>query len=444
MYIRKTALWRIVIFTLAALACTTAFALINRSKLESYRQSCDLANRRAFSQLCEAMASIDSELARVYPATQSPAQLLRISNEICRHSESAKTALAALPTQNEGLGRASGFLSLTADYCTAMAEKAVSGAELTQEEINGLALLHQSSKNLSNELNGLFLRSGGERFFETIEAGKEEIEECFSSGMAFAEENMPESPVLLYDGPYSSHITEQTAAFLEKADADISVVDGIRIAADFLGLNETDVKYLCRTDSDITTFTYTDHAETSFVSLTTRGGNVITFSQNTEVADTTLSGERATELGAAFLETAGYSGMVPSYWYTANGICYVNYHACENGAVIYPDLIQLGIRLDNGAVSYMNAYGYLWNNRDGRELSPKVSAEEAAAAVSCEEKEYKGLCIIPSRGNSELLCHEFICAGEEGDTFLIYINAESLETEKIFVLVKNELGTLTV
>ena len=407
MYIKRISLWRIFIFTLAALAVSTVFAVTNHIKLKEYKTLSDATDRRAFAQLCEAVSSIDSELARSSYATDTPAQLFRISIEISRHSEAAKTALASLPTSELGLDRTSSFLTVTADYCSALALKSVSGTELSTEDLEGLKTLRESSAALSNELNSLYMLSDGKDFFADVKSnrGNEEAAVYFSDGMSFAEANMPESPVLIYDGPYSSHITQNTATFLDTAQREISVVEGLRLAADFLNHSDTGMKYVCRTDGNVQTYTYADTAETSYVSVTVMGGNIISYSQTAEVANTVLTGEDAVKIGSDFLSAKGYANMEASYHYTSNGICYVNYHHCDNGVTVYPDLIQLGIRLDTGETTFMNAYGYLWNNRPDRNLSPSISEKKAAEQINDEKPQYLGLCIIPSDGQNEILCH---------------------------------------
>ena len=99
MYIRRSSLWRIAIFFFATLACAVTFAVINHIRIKEYTIAANVSDRRSFAQLCEAVSSIDSELSRSYFATGSPSQLFRISNEISKHTEAAKTALAALPSR---------------------------------------------------------------------------------------------------------------------------------------------------------------------------------------------------------------------------------------------------------------------------------------------------------------------------------------------------------
>ena len=447
MFIRKSTLWRIAVFSLASLACAVAFAIVNHVNEKEYEMLASRTDRRSFAQLCEAVASIDSELSRSTFATNSPSQLFRISNEISKHTEAAKTALAALPSSELGLDKTSEFLTLASDYCAALALKSVSGSALTETDLSGLSSLRKSSAALSNELYSLYAHSDGKDFFSDIAKEKQNTEAelaNFANGMSFAEENMPESPVLIYDGPYSSHITQLKPAFLKNADKEISVVEGVGIAAEFLGLDKTEVKYLCKTDGDVLTYTYSDTSEQTYVTLTVLGGNIITLSQNAEVANTTLSGEDATALGSEFLAAIGYKNLTPSYWYEANGICYINYHHSENETTVYPDLIQLGIRLDTGETTYMTAYGYLWNHRENRDLTPQKTEKEIMSANAYGNAEYSGLCIIPSDGKNEILCHEVKATDESGTHFLIYINDANGNTEKIFVLVEDRKGTLTV
>ena len=447
MYIRRSSVWRIAIFISAALAVAITFAITNYVKLKDYTTSSNMSDRRSFAQLCEAVSSIDNELSRSAYATKSATQLFRISNEISKHTEAAKTALAALPSSELGLDRTSEFLTLASDYCSALALKSATGTELTDEDIKGLNTLRKSSSALSNELNSLYARSENKDFFAELSKEKENTEAeivNFALGMSFAEENMPESPVLIYDGPYSSHITQQKAAFLGYADKEITVVEGIGIVADFLGLDKTGVKYICKTDGDVLTYTYADTSEQTYVTLTVSGGNVVTLTQNSEIETITITGEDAVTLGKEYLNLKGYKDLTPSYHYINNGICYINYHHKQNDTTVYPDLIQLGIRLDTGETTYMNAYGYLWNHREDREISPKLTSEEVIKNFDPQTTEYSGLCIIPSDGKNELLCHEIKGTDENGIHFLIYVNDENSNVEKIFVLVEDENGTLTV
>ena len=65
-------------------------------------------------------------------------------------------------------------------------------------------------------------------------------------------------------------------------------------------------------------------------------------------------------------------------------------------------------------------------------MSPELSVEEVR------------LALIPSAGRYEKLCHEFLCSAEDEQKYIIYVNAESGEQEKILILLEDESGTLTL
>ena len=54
------------------------------------------------------------------------------------------------------------------------------------------------------------------------------------------------------------------------------------------------------------------------------------------------------------------------------------------------------------------------------------------------------MAIIPTEGGREKYCHEFLCQTEDGDRYLMYVNAQTGRQEKILILLEDESGTLTV
>ena len=54
------------------------------------------------------------------------------------------------------------------------------------------------------------------------------------------------------------------------------------------------------------------------------------------------------------------------------------------------------------------------------------------------------MAIIPTSGKNETFCHEFKCENGDGSRYIVYINAETGNEEKILILLENENGTLTI
>lgn len=445
---------RIITFSVAAFVVAVAFAITNYIRVTEYRRAYELTYRRAFTSLCDSVTKIDSELSKSIYSTSSPL-LVTVANNISRYSENAKNALSILPTSNMSLDKTNTFISQVGDFSVTLARKAASGTGISQDEVNSLKSLSETASQLSSELSELYLQLDNEDFFsassadvlKNAENAESGVPIRFSDGIMALESNMPESPVLIYDGPYSSHILQAVPQYMMKGDAEISQDAAGKKAAEFLGVPESSVTFLTKTEGNEIVYTFSAAGDAEyFISVTAVGGHVISFSSSFIPGPSVFEANEAVTIGASFLADRGFEKLTPSYYYMQGGICYINYEYTEGNVVIYPDLVQLGVALDTGKVTYMDASGYLNNNRPGRDLNATLSANEAAESLSPELtiNRLAGLCVIPSLGQNEILCYEFECTGGKGDTFLVYVNAKTGVIENIFLLVMDENGTLTV
>ena len=77
--------------------------------------------------------------------------------------------------------------------------------------------------------------------------------------------------------------------------------------------------------------------------------------------------------------------------------------------------------------------------------APAVSAEEARSQVTQGlEVLRQQLALIPTQGENEVLCHEFKCRNEKGQHYILYVNAQTGEQERILLLLEDENGTLVL
>ena len=137
--------------------------------------------------------------------------------------------------------------------------------------------------------------------------------------------------------------------------------------------------------------------------------------------------------------------MVRSYHMVDEGVLTVNYEYVQDGVMCYPDLVKVGIALDNGSVASFDARGYLSAHRERKLPEAEVSEEEALATVSPALKvKSHQMALIPSPGGEERLCHEFLCRGRDDRNFLVYVNAITGAQEKILILLEDASGTLTI
>ena len=113
--------------------------------------------------------------------------------------------------------------------------------------------------------------------------------------------------------------------------------------------------------------------------------------------------------------------------------------------VLYPDLVKVGVALDTGSVVFFDARGYLMNHQE-REFSAPMLTDTTAREILSPSLtvQSQNMAVIPTSGQYELLCREFICQTPDGMHVIVYINAETGIEENLLMLIENENGTLAL
>ena len=123
----------------------------------------------------------------------------------------------------------------------------------------------------------------------------------------------------------------------------------------------------------------------------------------------------------------------------------ISFCATQDNVTLYPDLVKVTVALDDGGVIGFEARGYLMSHHTRTLNEPAISEEDARAAVDDSLTILSsGLAVIPTSGQYELLCREFICQTPDGMHVIVYINAETGIEENLLMLIENENGTLAL
>ncbi len=99
------------------------------------------------------------------------------------------------------------------------------------------------------------------------------------------------------------------------------------------------------------------------------------------MGDAKLGYPDASKKARAFLNARGIQNMKESYYMITDGVCLINYAYVQDGIVCYPDLVKVGIALDNGEIVRFESTGYLMNHH-ARTLTAKLTAQQAQKSVS--------------------------------------------------------------
>ena len=441
-------------FTAAAFAVSVGFGVQGYVRAEDYRRQLDNGYRQAFTELTAAAGELDAALEKVTYAT-TPALFATLCAQAYATAQAAQSALGELPYGNVELEQTAAFFAKAGDYAMAMARGAGAEGVCTDENRETLRGLAAAAGELSATLQALQLQlDGGALHPEDVAAVEARLAAAaedggqITAGSAFqtVEADFPQVPTLIYDGPFSEHLSSRTPQMLEGLPQ-VTEEEARRAAAAFAGLR---AEVFTRTSDGAGNlpawgFSALVDGGELYVEITKQGGQVLQMLSSRPVGEAALSRKEGVEQAAAFLEEHGYRDMAPSYFLEGDGILTVHFAPVLDGVYCYPDLVKVGVALDNGDVVSFEAHGYLMKHGAREPAAPAVSADEAAERVDSSLTILsRQLALIPTGGEYEVLCHEFKCQNADGGHVLVYVNAATGQQERILLLLEDENGTLVI
>ena len=441
---------RLVSFLAAGGAVLAGLALQGQLQARQARQALAQHYQYAFSELTAAAAQLDSALQKELYAT-SPSLRAALWAQAFRSALSAQTALGNLPYGNVELAQTAAFLAKTGDYAISLARDA--GEELSQTEWDTLSDLSGRAERLSLSLQEI----QGDLYAGTLEpedlyAAQDQLSRTDGGGAGEAsgttyqdiEAQFSELPTLIYDGPFSDHLSGRAALALEGLE-EVSREKAQAAAARFFSLSPALFSPASEGNGALPTYGFSavvDGGEV-WVEVTRTGGRVLSVLNSRAVGPARLSQEEGVALAAQQLEALGYPGMAETYFMEQEGRLTVNFASVQDGAVCYPDLIKVTVALDTGSIVGFEARNYLMSHTLRDLPAPAVTREQAQRQVGGGLTiQNSRLAVIPTAGAYEVLCYEFQCETAAGEHCLIYVDAQTGEEEQILLLLEDESGTL--
>lgn len=407
---------------------------------------------RAFYDLVEYVDNIDTLLSKAQ-LTKSPSQLAKLSSDIFRQSAEAKSCLGQLPTSQVQLDNTSKFLSQVGDYTYVLSQSMINGEEISQEEYDNLASLNEYASNLKKSLSDIQTRiySGEVKISADQKHPSGEIVADAAGGDIFTdlenvEKSFEEYPSLIYDGPFSEHIENRESVMLKNA-SDISQEEALNRAEAFLGDMGNGLIFEGLSENTaIQSYTFrkdTDDGQIS-ISITKKGGFVLSYLNSRMTNEENLTIEQAQEKASQFLQENGFYSMQSSYYDKSGGVATLNYAYMQDNVTCYSDLVKVKVALDTGEIVGVETNGYLMNHTQRDLAQPKLSEDEARSKISTGlDVTSAGMALVPKDSMREVLCYEFK-GSFNGKNFIVYVNADNGREEEIFLLIETEEGILTI
>ena len=452
----------LVIFTMGLLLCTVAvlgyitYSEYNRA--QAYKRYAEARSQSSFNELVTSMSEISSSLEKSLYCT-TPSLTSAVCTQVFGKAMAAQMSLGELPFSTIELEQTASFISHVGDYVFALARSAPKGGGYSGEERKNLNSLSETASRLSENLRSLQeeMNKGGltmddlyeaERKMDDMEEREGVQDDPATAGSAFRliEQEFPEVPSLIYDGPFSDHIASLTPRLLE-GEKNISENAARRIIAEFLGIQEGRVFISDKIEGDLPAYRFSASLESGDVNvaITRKGGKIISVMNEGNPTEAKLSAEEAKERAALFLESRGYTGMRESYHVISGNSCTVNYAYTQDEVICYADLVKVKVALDDGSIIGLEAKGYIMSHCERQMPLAEIDAETAKEQITGDLSPIsEGMALIPTGGKYEMLCHEFICEAQNGRHLIVYVNAVSGEQEKILILLEDESGTLAI
>lgn len=436
----------------AAFAVAVGFAVQGHQRAQQAELLLENSYTHAYYELTTAVSELDAALQKVQYAT-TPVMLGILCTDIYGKAVTAQMALGELPASDAVLEQTSAFLARTGDYACALAKSAaVDDSSIAQARDTLRALADVSSSlsssllDLESDLAGGSVSVGALLRVEEALSQRTGGSDAAPGGTAFQslEADFPETPTLIYDGPFSEHLGGKTPLALEGLPQ-VGKDEARARAAEFLGLRAEVLAPTGESTGVLPTWSFSavvDGGELT-VEVTKQGGKVLSLFSSRSVGEAILSSQEAVDAATRFLAERGFDSMAESYHINQGNVLTINFAPVKGGVYLYPDLVKVSVALDTGTVMGFECHGWIMNHTQ-RTFSVVPVSEDAARTVVSPDLEILAhqMALIPTGGEYEVLCHEFKCRTAEDTHVIVYVNAITGSEEKILLLLEDETGTL--
>ncbi len=440
---KKRTLIKILSFLLALLLIVAVFGIKYYNRAKGFETEISYTYSRSLEEVNSSLNKINVALEKL-PFISSASQITQLATDIYTEAKIAKQAFSQLPTGEASYENINKFLSQVGNYTVFLAEKVIDGGEINESEKQNIEALSSMAENITNSFTAVQMNVNNSGYWaDSLNESIETIatDDIFLNSLNVLEESIIDYPTLLYDGPYSDHISSGTSYLVENSQP-ISEDVALSIAANALRIDKSELAIDNYDNGKIPAINIVYGEGTASVSI--NGGYLISFRKYNVGQQTNLTYRQAQIKAEKFVAEILSKTFSVNYYFLDNGTCVFNFARSEGGIIFYPDLIKVGVDMSNGDIVFFDARAYIMNYEERNfKLPPEERINEAKKLLdSSLTVQSSSLAVIPTDGEYEKLCYEFLCKSGGDREFLIYLNVETLKEEQIFTLFKTNGGTL--
>lgn len=435
----------IIYFSIFAIIIFLSLIMLKQFKIE--KQYVQDGYNRSMYDFVANVNNVENEILKL-KVTGNDTYTLTTLASIFAKANSAKANLDVLPFSVGSTENVSKFLSQVSDFSYSLMRNVINGEGIEEykEQIDSIyskiSDLSDVTEEIYNDLNSQNIKwdelaKVGDKKIKTSGA-EEEISSANKIGKTFTEYEG-----IIYDGAFSEHVLSMKPSLLSEKEIssdecedklmklfDIENITLINEQNGKLPLYVFDIKL--KNENEIKT-----------VYVTKQDGIVYQMIANRDVQREVISMDEAKEYAVNYINQLGIYDVKDTYYLKADNMATISFAGVQDGVIIYSDLIKVKVALDNGQILAYEANGYVYNHKE-RNITPLKSIEEARQKLYKDLNiESERLCIIPTDTKDEVLTYEF-CGSVDDKKFLVYINANTLVHEKIYIVLETPGGIMTM
>lgn len=407
---------------------------------------------RAMYELVEYMDNVETLLAKAQ-ISSSPEYAAKTLTEIWRKADLAQSALSQIPITHISLEKVVQYLNQLSDYSYVLSKNSIEGKYLDEEDFKNLKDFYERAGVMNSTLIEILLdmNNGSLSWKELTKENKnsdyaQQVANISQDSFGKIEENMQDYSGLIYDGPFSDHMTSVKPLGL--GSGEVSKEDAEKVIYNYADADVIEkISYEGITNSIIPVHNFTVQLSDGwklYFDVSIQGGKVIWFMKDRESQGEFISIEMAKSIANNFFDAYDFENMKDTYYIKQNGTVTINYAHEQDGVICYPDLVKIKIALDTGEVLGMEAQSYFSSHIERNFGKSKISMKQARASINKNiEILSAGKAVIPTDFKTEILTYEFKGRVEDKE-FLIYINVENGHEEEIFMIIDSPNGVLTI
>ena len=415
------------------------------------KQQSENSYNRSMYELIEYMKNVEVSLAKLQ-VTTTTSLTSRTLADIWRQSNLAADNLSQLPVDHNAMNNTSKYLTQVSDFSYSLLKQTINNEKITDEQYEKIKEIYEQAGSLTEILNNIYgdLNEGKMKWNTITKKGDEELPnatEPINENISNIGKTFQEYEGLIYDGAFSDHILSKEPLGLEDKEYTKEEAE-TKIREIFGEENISKLNFETEIEEKIAIYRFNMKLKESTndftIDITKKGNKVYSMISNRSVNEAKITNEEARDIGIEFMKKLGVDSMKETYYLITDNMITINYAYSQDGIIMYPDLVKVKIALDNGEVCSIETQGYIFNHKI-REIESSDTTISQAKQVLNKNIEVlsENLAVIPTESKDEVLTYEFKGKIDDRD-YLVYINAKTLQEERVMLIINTPGGILTM